>query len=281
MIFMSFKKGTAEFIYSFKTSSSEPVIFQALRTQRWVRHSLCSAEVYRTLRETVRDERGQCRGMQCVSPNLPPRLGASLGKQGGASPARASCVEPWNSNCLWKATASPCRVSSSFGHSQVFGCGRGKGEGNIWARRDKALNEGREGVSGGGTGQHKETVMGLAADWGGKWRKGMASVRGTCPGKDGRVLARAGLRCDAGGSLTRGRRCSFSLKHCCCAERLIADLVFIESTWSSIVFSPILGASCCILLFKSRLSSAHYSGIVSESWTHFNRFGLVVKAWVP
>ena len=34
----------------------------------------------------------------------------------------------------------------------------------------------------------------------------MAGVKGACPGKDGRVLARAGLWCDAGDSLTRGRR---------------------------------------------------------------------------
>ena len=61
-------------------------------------------------------------------------------------------------------------------------------------------------------------------------KEGMASARGTCPGKDGGVLARAGLWRDAAGSLTRGKRCSFSLKDCCCVERLIEDLVFIEST---------------------------------------------------
>lgn len=295
---MSFKKCTAEFIYSFKTSSSEPIIFQALRTQRWVRQSLLCRSVQDIERDGERWERSVQRDVVRVS-KLAARAGSLPGEAGRSKPSQGLVHRALELKLSWKATASPCRVSSSFGHSQVFGCGRGKGDGHIWARRDKDLNEGREGVSGGSTrrlwwGWLLTEVGNEGKAWQ-VWRErvlgGMAGVKGTHPGRHGRVLVRDGLWRDAGDSLTRGRRSlwTFSLmKDVPSALRIVVVL----RDWWKILFlwNPrevplslvtFWGHLCCILLFKSRRHQHIIQGLFQNCEHVLIDLGLWLKAWVP
>lgn len=61
-----------------------------------------------------------------MSLNLPPGLGGSLGKQGGASPARALCVEPWNSNSLEKPQQALVECPAALGIVRSLGVEEGR-----------------------------------------------------------------------------------------------------------------------------------------------------------
>lgn len=73
----------------------------------------------------MRDERSVQGDVVRVS-KLAARAEASLGKQGGASPARALCVEPWNSNSLEKPQRALVECPAALGIVRSLGVEEGK-----------------------------------------------------------------------------------------------------------------------------------------------------------